>query len=207
MSGYDDDGRDMTRGFDSDTIDTGGGNSGAGSGAAVAQFIDELRGLGDQEPPAPSPELAAVLAGTALPSRGRRPARGRVVAAVVACAVLGGTGIAAAKGRLPQPAQRVVSDVVDSVTPFTVPSRPEPNPPERTTPEQPVRRPVVGPPVGRHSDDGQVGNGARSPEHESPGNEAPDPAPENSSASGAGQPEGNDAGAPEGGGGDGGSGD
>ena len=145
MSGYDDDAREMgaTFGFDDD-----GGNRDAATGAAVAQFIDDLRSLGEADPPEPTAELAAVLQGGPVPRAGRvATGRKRLVVAVAASLLVGGTGVAAANGRLPQPAQRLVSDVVDNLTPFSVPAKSDPDVPSGPGPTPAHDRVVVPPPV------------------------------------------------------------
>ena len=111
------------------------------AGAAVARFVTEMRALGEGPAPVPSPELAAILGG-ARPRRlltHRRPARRaqrprRVLAYATAAAVMvGAAGVAAANDTLPQPAQRVVSRVVNMLTPLHIdPSRP-------ATPVEPPR--------------------------------------------------------------------
>jgi hypothetical protein len=166
VSGYDDDAREMgnTLGFD------GGGTRDAASGAAVAQFIDDLRSLGEAEPPAPNAELAAVLQGAPVPRRRQfAPGRKRVVVAVAASLLVGGTGVAAANGRLPQPAQRLVSDVVDNLTPFSVPARSDSDGPSgpRTTP--PDEREVVPPVVPGHREHPQPGASESEPGDSGPG--------------------------------------
>jgi hypothetical protein len=88
----------------------------------VARFLVELRMLGEGAPPAPSPELAALLGGAvALEPRRRRPHyRVALRSAVVAAAVVSALVVAAANHDLPQPAQRVVSNVVNVLTPFQI---------------------------------------------------------------------------------------
>jgi hypothetical protein len=150
VSSYDDDARDMTSyGGDGAGASSGAGNGDAATGAAVAQFIDDLRSLAEAPPPAPNAELAAVLEGAPVP-RAARPVSGRkrVVVAVAASVLVAGTGVAAANGRLPQPAQRLVSDVVDNLTPFSLPSAPrsdEPSVPGTTPPDDRVVVPPVVP--------------------------------------------------------------
>jgi hypothetical protein len=133
MSRFDDDRTAMDDGF--------------GSDAVVTAFVDDLRSLAGGEPPEPSAQLAALLAGatplprsaplTALPPL-RHLRHRRVVGLVAASMLVAGTVAAAAGGRLPQPAQRLVSDVVNHVTPFEVPAEPHdgvPSPtPSSTTP-------------------------------------------------------------------------
>jgi hypothetical protein len=96
----------------------------------VTQFLSDLRVLGEDPAPAPSAELAALFAGASslAVARARRStlARHRVGLAIAAIAVstAGLTGVAAAHDSLPQPAQLVVSRVVNDLTPFHVdPSR------------------------------------------------------------------------------------
>jgi hypothetical protein len=100
------------------------GDSGAGASAAMTTFLADLRAIGEGPIPEPSPELAALLDGDEPVSSGRvmRLRRRHIVLVTAASVLIGGTGAAAATGRLPQPAQRLVSDVIDRLTPFTVPS-------------------------------------------------------------------------------------
>lgn len=103
--------------------------------SAVTRFLAELHSLGEGPVPAPTPELQAMFDGasSAPPRRPRRP-RAPLVrrAALVAAAAVIGTTTAAANHTLPQPAQRVVSDVVNTLTPFHInggdglPPRPAP---------------------------------------------------------------------------------
>lgn len=94
--------------------------------AAMTQFLAELRDLGTGPAPEPSPELAALLAGAAPlgPTRRRRHRRAVLVSAAVAAAVVASTGVAAARNDLPAPAQRLVSTVVDRLTPFHIGDEP-----------------------------------------------------------------------------------
>ncbi len=124
------------------TIHVGGlGTSLTGDQDDVARFLGELRALGEGEPPAPSPELAALLGGASL-LRARRPsyriaARGGLVAAAVVAALV----IAAANHDLPQPAQRVVSNVVNDLTPFEIAPRKHVAPTPTPSPTPTLRRP------------------------------------------------------------------
>lgn len=108
---------------------------------AVTQFLTDLRSLADGPAPAPSAELLAAFGGAVPLASRRRPAR-RVLAAAAAVAVLGGTGVAAARNQLPEPAQRLVSRVVDVLTPFhldpadRVAPKPAPNVPALPLPSQ-----------------------------------------------------------------------
>ncbi len=87
MSGYDDDAREMGDSFGFDD----GGARDAATGAAVAQFIDDLRSLGEADPPTPNAELAAVLQGAPVPRPVRTGSgRKRVVVAVAASLLVGG---------------------------------------------------------------------------------------------------------------------
>lgn len=95
--------------------------SGVDERVGVAQFLTELRALADVPAPEPSAELAALLGG-ATPLGPRRRLRRAVVVRtlVVAAAVVAALVLAAAGHRLPAPAQRLVSTVVDTLTPFTI---------------------------------------------------------------------------------------
>lgn len=185
MSRYDDDAREMGDSFGFD----GGGGRDAATGAAVAQFIDDLRGLGEAEPPPPTAELAAVLRGAPVPRQHRVSAgRKRVVAAVAASLLVGGTGVAAANGRLPQPAQRLVSDVVDNLTPFSVPARSDSDHPSGPGTTAPRERVIVPPavPAPRHREQPQP----RASESEPGGSES------DGAAAGGGGGDGNGSGEP-----------
>ncbi|MGH8860610.1 MAG: hypothetical protein ACRDVG_05140 [Jatrophihabitantaceae bacterium] len=84
----------------------------------LEQFLDELRALADVPSPEPSEELAAVLSGERSAGRllrGRSLTSLAVAATVVAMLVIG-----AATHQLPGPAQRLVSGVVNVVTPFHI---------------------------------------------------------------------------------------
>ena len=96
----------------------------SGETAAVTQFLSELRSLGETTAPLPTPELEAVFA--AASSSRTRPHYARIAwrAALVAAAVIAGTVTAAANHSLPAPAQRVVSNVVNNVTPFHISTTP-----------------------------------------------------------------------------------
>jgi hypothetical protein len=143
MSNYDDESDEMTRGHG---VRSGAGGPTAAGDDGVTRFLTELRALGDGPAPTPTPELAALL--------GRRPALPRraviriaVRTALVAAAVITALVVAAANHSLPSPAQRVVSHVVNVLTPFHInrdvppavePPRPsdKPQPPARTTPHR-----------------------------------------------------------------------
>ncbi len=98
---------------------------GARDGAPVARFLDELSMLADTGTPAPSDELLALLAG-APPLPATRPARQASVARrlAVAAAILLLAIVSTLTRELPQPARKLVSDVVNTVTPFHVDSAP-----------------------------------------------------------------------------------
>jgi hypothetical protein len=139
----------------------------------VTRFLMELRSLGDVPPPKPSPELAALLGG-ATPILGRRTVVRIVVrTAAVAALVLGVLVLAAANHSLPASAQRVVSNVVNVLTPFHIAApvtSPAPLPPPPSDKPHPSSSPVPPPhhstppaspwtTVGVKGDDGGVGNG------------------------------------------------
>lgn len=99
---------------------------------SVRDFLDEMRRLSAVAAPEPSAELSALLAGatplsSALRGRGHGPVRhsrvrrhplATAAAAAAATTALLVTG--AATHRLPASAQRLVSDVVNTVTPFHI---------------------------------------------------------------------------------------
>lgn len=144
-------------GDDYDDMMDGPGVRGEAGGRAVAgddevtRFLTELRALGDGPAPEPSPELAALLGG-ATPILARRAAVRIVVRTVaVAAVVLGVLVLAAANHSLPSPAQRVVSDVVNVLTPFDItdPSTsPAPIPPRPSDKPHPTTSAPTSP---RHS--------------------------------------------------------
>lgn len=123
---------------------TAGGQPAAGDDD-ITHFLTELRALGDGPPPEPSRELAALLAG-AHPFFARRMlVQVAVRTALVAALVIGLLVAAAANHSLPQPAQKVVSHVVNVLTPFHIdprdlpPTTPVPTPPPLSpTPSRPV---------------------------------------------------------------------
>jgi hypothetical protein len=155
-----------------DEISTAAGSPGTlapGEAAAVTMFLTELRALGEAAAPPPTPELAALLGGTGpVISLARiRARRAALRVAFVAAAVVTAMTVAAASHSLPQPAQRMVSNVVNQLTPFhidplaptttLVPSTPpthrlSPTPKPRTSPVAPRTSPHES--VG--SDDGGV---------------------------------------------------
>lgn len=109
----------------------------------VGRFLIDLRALGDGPAPAPSVAVAALIGG-AVPLRRHPLRRAAVRTAVVAAALLAALVGAAANHSLPQPAQRVVSNFVNDLTPFDIgpkeaPATPteQPTAPARTrTPER-----------------------------------------------------------------------
>ncbi|HEV7205178.1 MAG TPA: hypothetical protein VGN18_11245 [Jatrophihabitans sp.] len=133
------------------------GDPGAAESAAVTRFLDDLRSLGEGPAPEPSPELAALLAGVPTLAAARRH-RPRIVrrVALIAAAVVAGTTLAAANHQLPAPAQRVVSNVVNDLTPFHI-DNPHPVPTPTTpavTPTPTTKPPThVAPPPERSSED------------------------------------------------------
>lgn len=104
--------------------------------AAMTAFLAELRAFGAGSVPPPGPALAALLDGTVAVAA-RRPWRRAVIASAAAAVVLGGTAIAAAHDSLPEPAQGVVTHLVNFLTPFQLDpgtARPRPVPPVPTVP-------------------------------------------------------------------------
>jgi hypothetical protein len=116
----------------------------------VVDGLESLRGLVPEQAPVPSRELAALLARgvvTPMPAMPRQRAgrpRTAVVAAAVAATVALGTGVAAASNTLPEPAQRLLSNISDKYLPFHIPSpderddtwRYDPNPLSQPRPGQ-----------------------------------------------------------------------
>ena len=126
----------------------------------VARFLLELRALGEVDPPTPSRELAALLGG-ATPLFSQRRAMRRIVlrSGIVAAAIVAALIVAAAHQGLPQPAQRVVSNVVDVLTPFDLPRGDVgvPLTPTTPTPSPSDDRPAGGPGSGESSEPGDDG--------------------------------------------------
>jgi len=147
MSRSGDDFDDMdTHGVRHGAGDTIGGAAGAGD--ELTRFLTELRALGDGPAPAPSRELAAVLAG-ATPFLSRRVVVRTVLrSAAIAAVLLGVLVVAAANHSLPAPAQHVVSRVVNVLTPFHIGGdRPHPviEPPRPSAQPTPTHRPKPSP--------------------------------------------------------------
>jgi hypothetical protein len=95
-----------------DLFDTIGGDA---MDDALAAFVDELRGLAHGPVPVPSAELAMLLGHWPPVASRRRPSL--TVVGAVAASVLIVLGGAAGQHALPEPAQSVVSHVVDRLTP------------------------------------------------------------------------------------------
>src|SRR5690242_6549598 len=97
--------------------------------AELTTFLSQLRALGEGPAPEPSPEVEALLGGAVL----LRPRRSRLlrrvaVAAAAAVVLMVATAVAAAHHSLPAPAQRMVSNVVNLVTPFHIDPVTDPGP-------------------------------------------------------------------------------
>jgi len=99
----------------------------------LAGALLALRGAGGRDAPAPSAELAALLGGPVVVdelARRRRAARLTFGVVLAGTATLTLSGVAAAHDALPGPAQRVVTTIVNDLTPFSIdvprPSRPTP---------------------------------------------------------------------------------
>jgi hypothetical protein len=158
--------------------DTIGGAAGAGDD--VTRFLMELRALGDGPTPRPSAELAALLGGStslrSLDGSRRALVRTALRTATVAAVLLGVLVVAAANHSLPAPAQRVVSHVVNVLTPFHIapnqappviePLRPSDKPTPASSPPPPSPRPTPShrqpvPPAVGGGDDGSGGGDGR----------------------------------------------
>ena len=85
----------------------------------VAGFLIALRALGDAPAPPPTQAVAALIGG-GVPVRLHPYRRAAVRAGLVAAAMIAALVGAAANHGLPQPAQRVVSNVVNHLTPFDI---------------------------------------------------------------------------------------
>jgi hypothetical protein len=131
----------------------------------VARFLTELRALGEGPPPPRSSEVSALISGVQLLHR-HRAYRVVVRTALVAAALVAGLVVAAAQDGLPQPAQRVVSNVVDNLTPFQIapdrhgpPSAPPVTPaPTHHASPTPTRH-VTAPPTSPGDGDASLGGG------------------------------------------------
>lgn len=122
--------------------------------AEVTQFLIRLRDLGECAAPEPGPEVAALLGGARLLRRrtGRALARIAVATTLAVTAIVG----TAAAHDLPAPAQGVVSNVVNVLTPFHIA-------PQRSSVQTPTRRPS-----GEHPDNNSKPGGATDRESSSP---------------------------------------
>ena len=183
MRRSDDDYDDMN-GLDDFGADSGRtGSPFAHDTAAVTEFLAELKLLGEGPAPEPTPELQALFAGVPSIAAARRN-RGPLVrrAALIAAATVLGTTAAAAGHSLPQPAQGVVSDVVNTLTPFHI-SEDDGLPPHRMPQQPPADRP------GGDSSEEGLGDAERS--HEQPeranDNEAAGGNPADEQGAGAGE--------------------
>lgn len=141
-----------------------GGPVGDGSvGDPVTAFLADLRAFADGPAPAPSAELLAAFGG-ATPLAGRRLPGRRALAVAAAAVVLGATGVAAAQHQLPDPAQRLVSRVVEVLTPFQVDPADRVSPkPTRTVPAVPLptQEPSESPEAPEPSESGDDHGGSR----------------------------------------------
>ncbi|MEO8889315.1 MAG: hypothetical protein ABI429_08540 [Jatrophihabitantaceae bacterium] len=196
MSTFDDDVNEMNFGNESDALV--GAAAASGEAAVVTQFLTDLRTLGQGPVPTPSAELAAVIgAAESLVARRRHRALGLVVRrlALTAAAVLVAMTALAANHSLPAPAQRVVSNVVNTITPFHIdPARVDDRPPKptqfpvphSTVPSHPVPHSTApSHPAPRSPEQTRDDTGSRSEDTGSNG-EDPAPASDDGGASAAG---------------------
>lgn len=98
----------------------------AGEQDEVARFLVELRTLSSASAPPPSAEVAALIAGTRPVRRTRVYRRVVVRSGLIAAALLAALVGAAANHSLPQPAQRVVTNFVNDLSPFDIAPNPAP---------------------------------------------------------------------------------
>lgn len=168
MSRFSDEYDEMT---DGQGVRRGAGGA-AAAGDDVTRFLTEMRALGEVPAPEPSAELAALLAGaTPMTLYRRRALRVVLRTAVVAALMLSALVVAAANHSLPRPAQRVVSNVVNDLTPFhidsdrsgpgVVPPMPSDKPTNRIRPTAPTRpaHPSSTAPAGEDDTSGSGGEG------------------------------------------------
>jgi hypothetical protein len=159
-----------------------------GADPVLAGFLHEMRTLADVAAPPTSDELEALFTSSLPLAQRGRPDRRRVpvvrplltpllaAAAVVALLVLG-----AATHQLPAPAQRLISNVVNSVTPFHI------DPEEHPVAPAPSRHPDRLHPGAQRADHGTRFTSPRGPV--APGAAAPTaPVPNRSAAPPAGHP-------------------
>lgn len=120
---------------------------------ALTELVTAMSALVPEEPPAPSPRLAALLeqgppATTVglVPQYARAPRPGLLLRrlTLAATAALGLVLAAASTNALPDPAQEVVSDVVGFVTPLDLPKPRAPRP-APSTPSTPTTAPTAVP--------------------------------------------------------------
>jgi hypothetical protein len=113
--------------------------------ADLGPLLTELRDLEPEHAPEPGPELARLLAAPAAPTRVGAGRRSLVVAATLLGTSMTATGVAAAANELPEPAQRLVSQLSERYLPFEFPP-PEPAPePESEPATEPLPPAVEGP--------------------------------------------------------------
>lgn len=145
-----------------------------GSDAEVATFLAALRSLGEGAAPEPSPEVVTLLGG-ARPWR-RRAVRIVARSAVAAAAAVAAAVVAAANHDLPSPAQHVVSNVVNVLTPFHI------GPPTPAVPPPSHQRPVQGNEPGESPERDESGGSESEPEVQPPQSGAPSRSDESSSS-------------------------
>ena len=148
-----------------------------GADADVAQFLAELHALGQCAAPTPSAELTALLGGARPPRRRALRVVARTAVAVAA-AVLASV-VAAANHDLPSPAQRVVSNVVNVLTPFHIePPGPAPAPTQHPQPNRDDR--------GTSPEPKEPGESGNEPDDHSPQSAEPSGSDEQSGRDGSG---------------------
>ena len=128
-------------------------------GIELDEFVAGLRRLGDAPAPPPSRELAAALSGVAVLDRVERRDRAvhrrlhrpvatrRHLLVAAAAALVLTLASSQIRDRLPQPAQRFVSDVVQLLTPFDGASNQQTAPAVRPAPGVPARGHRTAPPA------------------------------------------------------------
>ncbi|NYI46582.1 hypothetical protein BJ993_003662 [Nocardioides aromaticivorans] len=104
---------------------------------AMRDLFAELSALADRPTPAVGDELAALFAGAtplaAARSRRNKAAKTGLIGLVTAGILAGGVTAAAAANELPTPAQRIVSRVINTLTPLEIPNPDEQGPVEHQT--------------------------------------------------------------------------
>ena len=106
-----------------DTMRTGYPDDDVLADPALCDLFAQLRAAGERPAPRINPELANLIAAgpSIADAQCRKATRAAVIGMVTTAVLTGGVGAAAAN-ELPRPVQRVVSTVVNDLTPFEIPN-------------------------------------------------------------------------------------